>query len=51
VICVHLLLFTQSDALAGVLRLAPFNLASALLVFAAPGSRARKRPPTLEASP
>jgi low temperature requirement protein LtrA len=35
VICVHLLLFTQSDALAGVLRLAPFNLASALLVFAA----------------
>jgi low temperature requirement protein LtrA len=35
VICVHLLLFTQSDALAGVLRLAPFNLASALLILAA----------------
>ena len=35
VICVHLLLFTQSDALAGVLRLAPFNIASALLILAA----------------
>ena len=35
VICVHLLLFTQSDALAGVLRLAPFNVGAALLVLAA----------------
>jgi low temperature requirement protein LtrA len=35
VICVHLLLFTQSNVLAGVLRLAPFNLASALLVLVA----------------
>lgn len=35
VICVHLLLFTQSDALAGVLRLAPFNVGSALLILAA----------------
>lgn len=35
VICVHLLLFTQSDALEGVLRLAPFNVGAALLVLAA----------------
>jgi len=35
VICVHLLLFTQSDAVAGVLRLAPFNVGAALLILAA----------------
>ncbi|HJU90228.1 MAG TPA: low temperature requirement protein A [Gemmatimonadaceae bacterium] len=35
VICVHLLLFTQADALAGVARLAPFNIGAALLVLAA----------------
>ncbi|MDQ3949487.1 MAG: low temperature requirement protein A, partial [Gemmatimonadota bacterium] len=35
VICVHLLLFTQSDALAGVRRLAPFNLTSAVLILIA----------------
>jgi low temperature requirement protein LtrA len=33
VIVVHLTLFTQADVLAGVLRLAPFNLASALLIL------------------
>ena len=35
VICVHLLLFTQSDAIAGVVRLAPYNVGAALLVLAA----------------
>jgi low temperature requirement protein LtrA len=35
VIVVHLTLFTQADVLAGVLRLAPFNLASALLILGA----------------
>jgi low temperature requirement protein LtrA len=35
VICVHLLLFTQSDVLAGVMRLAPFNLTSSLLILVA----------------
>ena len=35
VICVHLLLFSQSDALAGVVRLAPYNLGAALLILAA----------------
>jgi low temperature requirement protein LtrA len=35
VTCVHLALFSQSDALAGVLRLAPFNLLSALMILAA----------------
>jgi low temperature requirement protein LtrA len=35
VICIHLLLFTQADVLSGVLRLAPFNLTSALLVLVA----------------
>ncbi|HJU66249.1 MAG TPA: low temperature requirement protein A, partial [Gemmatimonadaceae bacterium] len=35
VIIVHLLLFTQADVLAGVLRLAPFNIASALLILGA----------------
>lgn len=35
VTCVHLALFSQSDSLAGVVRLAPFNLASALLILAA----------------
>lgn len=35
VISVHLLLFTQSDVLTGVLRLAPFNLTSALLILIA----------------
>ena len=35
VISVHLLLFSQSDALAGVVRLAPFNVGAALLVLAA----------------
>lgn len=35
VIVVHLLLFSQSDALAGVLRLVPFNVGAALLVLGA----------------
>jgi low temperature requirement protein LtrA len=35
VILVHLLLFTQSDATTGVIRLAPFNAGSALLILAA----------------
>jgi low temperature requirement protein LtrA len=35
VICVHLALFSQSDRLTGVLRLAPFNLLSALLILGA----------------
>jgi low temperature requirement protein LtrA len=35
VLCVHLILFTQSDALAGVRRLAPFNLGAALLALVA----------------
>jgi low temperature requirement protein LtrA len=35
VVCVHLLLFTQSDALAGVARLAPYNIGGALLILAA----------------
>ena len=35
VICVHLLLFTQSDVGAGVARLAPFNIGAALLILAA----------------
>ena len=35
VICVHLLLFTQSDALEGVLRLAPYNVGGALLILVA----------------
>jgi low temperature requirement protein LtrA len=35
VICVHLTLFTQSDVGAGVKRLAPFNLSSALLILVA----------------
>jgi low temperature requirement protein LtrA len=35
VVCVHLALFSQSDALSGVLRLAPFNLLSALLILGA----------------
>jgi low temperature requirement protein LtrA len=39
VISVHLLLFTQSGALGGVARLAPFNLAAALLILFA-GTRA-----------
>jgi low temperature requirement protein LtrA len=39
VICVHLLLFTQSDALAGVVRLAPYNVGGALLVLAATFAR------------
>jgi low temperature requirement protein LtrA len=33
VILVHVLVFAQSDALAGVVRFAPYNLASALLVL------------------
>ena len=43
VIGVHLLLFSQSDATAGVVRLAPFNVGAALLILAAgfvSGSRA-----------
>jgi low temperature requirement protein LtrA len=35
VVSVHLLLFTQSDALEGVLRLAPYNLGGALLIVGA----------------
>ena len=35
VICVHLLLFSQSDALPGIVRLAPFNVGAALLILAA----------------
>ena len=35
VICVHLILFTQADALEGVLRLAPYNVGGALLILAA----------------
>jgi len=35
VIVVHLLLFTQADVLSGVLRLAPFNLGSGLLILGA----------------
>lgn len=35
VTCVHLALFSQSDALSGVVRLAPFNLLSALLILGA----------------
>jgi low temperature requirement protein LtrA len=35
VICVHLLLFSQSDAVAGVVRLAPYNVGAALLVLGA----------------
>ena len=35
VICVHLLLFTQSDARAGVARLAPYNIGAALLILVA----------------
>ena len=35
VISVHLLLFSQSDATAGVVRLAPFNVGAALLILAA----------------
>jgi low temperature requirement protein LtrA len=35
VVCVHLILFTQADALEGVLRLAPYNLGGALLILAA----------------
>ncbi len=35
VIGVHLLLFSQSDAFAGVVRLAPFNVGAALLILAA----------------
>jgi low temperature requirement protein LtrA len=35
VICVHLLLFSQSDAVAGVVRLAPYNIGAALLILAA----------------
>lgn len=35
VTCVHLALFSQSDSLAGVIRLAPFNLLSALLILGA----------------
>ena len=35
VICVHLLLFTQSDATSGVARLAPYNIGAALLILAA----------------
>ena len=34
VVVVHLVLFTQANVLAGVLRLAPFNLTAALLVLA-----------------
>ena len=33
VVCVHLVLFAQSDALAAVVRMAPFNLVSALLIL------------------
>jgi low temperature requirement protein LtrA len=35
VICVHAIVFAQSDALAGVVRFAPYNVASALLVLGA----------------
>jgi low temperature requirement A protein (LtrA) len=35
VTCVHLILFMQSDARAGVRRVAPFNLGAALLILAA----------------
>ena len=35
VISVHLLLFSQSDAVAGVVRLAPYNVGAALLILAA----------------
>jgi low temperature requirement protein LtrA len=35
VVCVHLTLFTQADVLAGVMRLAPFNFAAALLILGA----------------
>jgi len=35
VVVVHLTLFTQSDALAGVLRLAPYNIGGALLILGA----------------
>ena len=35
VVCVHLILFTQADALQGVLWLAPYNLGGALLILAA----------------
>jgi low temperature requirement protein LtrA len=35
VVCVHLVLLTQSSAVIGVKRLAPFNLASAALILAA----------------
>ena len=35
VIALHLILFTQADALEGVLRLAPYNLGGALLILAA----------------
>ena len=35
VICLHLLLFTQADALEGVLRLAPYNIGGGLLILAA----------------
>jgi low temperature requirement protein LtrA len=35
VTCVHLALFSQSDALIGVVRLAPFNVLSALLILGA----------------
>ena len=35
VICIHLVLFSQSDAIAGVLRIAPFNVGAALLVLVA----------------
>jgi len=35
VVCVHLILFTQADALEGVLWLAPYNLGGALLILAA----------------
>jgi low temperature requirement protein LtrA len=34
-ICLHLLLFTQADAIEGVLRLAPYNIGGALLILVA----------------